>query len=154
VVLVGAIGVGFPLLQWSGLQRAARPTPGSHVRGLFWSGLSGFTSFICHYGGPPLLVYLLPQRLEKEVFLGTTVAFFLVVNYIKLVPYYFLGQLRLASLETSLILLPLAPVGVYLGIWLQGRIRTETLYRAANVLLFVTGSKLTFDGIRALVGGS
>jgi len=91
------------------------------------------------------------QRLEKQLFVGTTVAFFLVVNYIKLVPYYFLGQLRADSLWTSLILLPLAPAGIYLGVWLQRRIETDTLYRAANVLLFLTGSQLIFDAVRALV---
>jgi hypothetical protein len=151
LLLVGVIGVGFPLLHWSRLVRAERPASASPARGLFWSGLSGFASFICHYGGPPLLVYLMPQRLEKQLFVGTTVAFFLVVNYIKLVPYYFLGQLRADSLWTSLILLPLAPAGIYLGVWLQRRIETDTLYRAANVLLFLTGSKLTFDAVRALV---
>ena len=151
LLLVGTIGVGFPLLQWSGLMRQDRPAIASRSRGLFWSALSGFTSFICHYGGPPLLVYLMPQRLDKQVFVGTTVMFFLVVNYAKLVPYYFLGQLRADTLGTSLILLPLAPAGIYLGVWLQRRISTETVYRAANVLLFLTGWKLIFDGCSRLL---
>jgi len=150
LLLVGLIAVGFPLLQWSGLMRQDRPLPPSRSGGLFWSALAGFASFICHYGGPPLLVYLMPQRLEKRLFVGTTVLFFLVVNYIKLVPYYFLGQLRLANIETSLILLPLAPVGVYLGVRLQRHIKTETVYAWANILLFVTGWKLLFDGFQRL----
>jgi uncharacterized protein len=53
--------------------------------------------------------------------------FFLVVNFIQLVPYYFLGQLRTGNIETSLALLPLAPTGIYLGIWLQRHIKTETV---------------------------
>ena len=35
---------------------------------------------------PPLGVFLLPQRLDKSVFVGTTVIFFLIVNYAKLIP--------------------------------------------------------------------
>jgi hypothetical protein len=154
VLLVGVIAVGFPLLQWSGLIRRDRPALPSRSRGLFWSALAGFTSFICHYGGPPLLVYLMPQRLDKRVFVGTTVVFFLAVNYVKLVPYYFLGQLPLGNLRTSLVLLPLAPAGIYLGIWLQKRIQTEAVYVWANILLFVTGWKLVFDGARHLLTGA
>jgi len=151
LLLVGLIGVGFPALQWSRAMRAERSSPTSAARGLFWSAFSGFSSFICHYGGPPLLVYLMPQRLEKQLFVGTTVMFFLVVNYAKLVPYYFLGQLRTDTLTTSIILLPLAPLGVFLGVWLQRRIKTETVYQAANVLLFGTGCKLIWDAMSRLL---
>jgi uncharacterized membrane protein YfcA len=150
VLLVGTIGVGFPLLNWSGLARRKRPAGISAVKGGFWSSLSGFTSFICHNGGAPLLVYLMPQKLERKLFVGTTVMFFLVVNYVKLVPYYFLGQLQLRNLLAALVLLPLAPVGVYIGLWMQGRITDSAVYRWANILLFATGLKLIFDGVSML----
>ncbi|HEX7953236.1 MAG TPA: sulfite exporter TauE/SafE family protein [Burkholderiales bacterium] len=150
LLLVGAVGVGFPLLNWSGLARRQHPAGVSAVKGGFWSTLSGFTSFICHNGGAPLLVYLMPQRLERKRFVGTTVMFFLVVNYVKLVPYYFLGQLRVTNLLTALVLLPLAPAGVYLGLWLQHRITDAMVYRWANILLFATGCKLIRDGASML----
>jgi uncharacterized membrane protein YfcA len=150
LLLVGAIGVGFPLLNWSGLARRQKPAGVSVAKGGFWSALSGFTSFICHNGGAPLLVYLIPQRLERKLFVGTTVMFFLVVNYVKLVPYYFLGQLRATNLLTALVLLPLAPAGVYLGLWMQRRISDSMVYRWANILLFITGSKLIWDGLSML----
>jgi uncharacterized membrane protein YfcA len=150
LLLVGLVAMGFPLLNWSGLSRRTTASSPSVLRGMFWSSLSGFTSFICHSGGPPLLAYLLPQRLERQVFVGTTVMFFLVVNYVKLVPYYFLGQLQVTNLMTSLVLLPLAPLGIYLGVWLNRRCSNETVYRAANVFLFATGIKLVHDGISGL----
>ena len=40
---------------------------------------------------------MLPQKLDKTLLVGTSVVFFLVVNYVKLVPYYFLGQLNSAT---------------------------------------------------------
>ena len=45
LLLVGAIGVGFPLLNWSGLARRQKPAGVSVAKGGFWSALSGFTSF-------------------------------------------------------------------------------------------------------------
>jgi uncharacterized membrane protein YfcA len=78
------------------------------------------------------------------------VMFFLVVNYVKLVPYYFLGQLHATNLVTALLLLPLAPAGVYLGLWMQHRISDSTVYRWANILLFATGCKLILDGVSML----
>jgi len=150
LLLVGAIGVGFPLLNWSGLARRQQAAGVSAAKGGFWSAMSGFTSFICHNGGAPLLVYLMPQRLERKLFVGTTVMFFMVVNYVKLVPYYFLGQLHMRNLLAALVLLPLAPVGVYIGLWMQGRITDAVVYRWANILLFATGWKLIWDGVSML----
>jgi uncharacterized membrane protein YfcA len=150
LLLVGAIGIGFPLLNWSGLARRQQPAGVSVVKGGFWSALSGFTSFICHTGGAPLLVYLMPQQLERKLFVGTTVMFFLVVNYVKLVPYYFLGQLQPTNLLMALVLLPLAPIGVYVGLWMQQRVTDSTVYRWANILLFATGCKLIWDGVSML----
>ena len=110
-----------------------------------------YTSFICHNGGAPLLVYLMPQKLKRKLFVGTTVMFFLVVNYVKLVPYYFLGQLHMRNLLAALVLLPLAPVGVYIGLWMHGRVTDATIYRWANILLFATGLKLAADGVSRLL---
>ena len=77
--------------------------------------------------------------------------FFLVVNYVKLVPYYFLGQLQLRNLLAALVLLPLAPIGVYIGLWMQGRVTDGMVYRWANILLFATGWKLIWDGVSMLM---
>ena len=52
--------------------------------------------------------YLLPQRLDKTLYVGTTVWFFLLVNYTKLIPYTMIGQFSPSNLGTSLMLIPLA----------------------------------------------
>ena len=94
--------------------------PGA-AAGAFWGALSGFTSTLAHAGGPPFAVYMLPQKLDKTMLVGTSVVFFLVVNYVKLVPYYFLGQLNAGNLAASLVFAPLAPLGIWLGVWLHRR---------------------------------
>ena len=149
-LLIGTVAVGFTLEHWTRVWRRkdlAQPRRPSTTAVGFWGSVTGFTSFVAHAGGPPLSILLLPQRLDKTVFVGTTVMFFAVVNYIKLIPYAWLGQLNATNLGTSAILLPLAPMGVFLGIWLHHRIDEALFYRICYVLLFLTGVKLLYDGL-------
>ena len=122
----------------------------SKAKGLFWSTVSGLTSTIAHAGGPPLGVYLLPQKLDKAILVGTTVIFFAVINAVKLVPYAWLGLLDARNLLTSLVLMPLAPFGIWLGVWLLRRLSQELFYRIAYAMLAIVGAKLLWDGGRAL----
>ncbi|MFC3125645.1 sulfite exporter TauE/SafE family protein [Pseudoroseomonas globiformis] len=148
-LMVGGIALAFLarslwLARGTATSRPARPSVG---RGGFWSAVSGFTSTIAHAGGPPLAVYLYPLRLERAQLAATTVVFFGMVNYVKLLPYALLGQFSLSNMLTSLALMPLAPVGVRLGVWLQGRVSDRLFYRLIYVLLGATGLKLVADGL-------
>ena len=69
------------------------------------------------------------------------------MNYVKLVPYFFLGQLSAQNMLTSLLLLPLAPIGVRIGVWLAKRMSDRWFYRIIYVMLAVTGVKLVADGL-------
>jgi uncharacterized membrane protein YfcA len=156
-LLVGFIAVVFALNRWFALAErlaarlALQPRPPGRVAGLFWGTVSGFTSTLAHAGGPPFAVYMLPQKLDKSLLVGTSVLFFFVVNYTKLVPYYLLGQLNLGSLAASLLFAPLAPLGIWLGVWLNRRISEPAFYQVSYALLFATGTKLIYD---ALLRGS
>lgn len=149
-LMVGAIALTFLARSlWQARPgRIAPPpaTPGA-VRGGIWGAISGLTSTIAHAGGPPLAVYLYPLRLDRQVLAATTVVFFGVMNYVKLVPYWFLGQLSVGNLLTSLLLLPLAPIGVRMGVWLAARMSDRWFYRVIYVMLAVTGTKLVWDGL-------
>jgi uncharacterized membrane protein YfcA len=145
-VIVGAIAIGFAVTNWLELAPYHGRAAASPGRGLFWSTTAGFTSFLANAGGPALMIYLLPQRLDKTVFVATTVVFFLVINFAKLVPFGMLGQLSASNLQASLLLLPLAPLGVALGLWAHGKVKEILFYRIAYILLFVTGVRLVFDG--------
>jgi len=149
-LIIGGIAVTFAADHWIG-KRSATPAGTSIVKGGFWSAVSGFTSFVAHAGGPPMSVYLLPQRLDRAIFVGTTVIFFTAVNLAKLGPYWWLGQLGPGNLLTSLVLLPLAPLGVGLGIYLRDKISPKVFYETCYVLLSIAGTKLTFDGIVGLM---
>lgn len=109
---------------------------------------SGFTSFVSHAGGPPISAYVLPLRLPPITMAATVAVFFAVVNLTKCVPYAWLGLFDLRNLATSLVLMPLAPVGVWLGVWLTRRIDPAWFYRLAYTGMFLAGAKLLYDGLR------
>jgi uncharacterized protein len=107
---------------------------------------SGFTSFVSHAGGPPVNAYVIPMRLPPLVFTATMAAFFFVVNLSKWAPYAWLGLLDWRNMATSMALLPLAPVGVYIGVKLAHRIQPTLFYRLIYLGMFLTGCKLVWDG--------
>lgn len=116
-------------------------------RGAFFSGIAGFTSFVAHAGAPPLLMYLLPLRLEKRAYIATVNLFFFVTNLIKLGPYALLGQLSASNLRASLVLAPLIPLGVFLGYRLQRKVNEAWFFRIAQTGLLLTGIQLISQGM-------
>jgi uncharacterized membrane protein YfcA len=150
-VAVGAIAVAFSADWVLGLSRRrgapVRPRAPGRWGGALWGTVAGFTSTLAHAGGPPVSVYLLPQRMSPTLYVGTTVVVFTVINYVKLIPYAWLGQLRADNLATSLLLLPLAPIGVRLGRWLHDRIDETLFYRIAYGLLLLSGLKLLSEAL-------
>ena len=105
---------------------------------------------VAHAGGGPLSMYLFPLKLDKTKLMATSVFFFITVNYAKLIPYAWLGQLSSENLMTSLMLLPLAPIGVKLGVWMHHRVSNDIFYIICYTALFFTGLKLIYDGVAGL----
>jgi uncharacterized membrane protein YfcA len=106
---------------------------------------SGFTSFIAHAGGPPIAAYVIPLKLTPVKFTATMAFFFFVVNLSKWIPYAWLGLLDSRNMATSLVLLPLAPIGVWVGVQLARRIDQTLFYRFLYTGMFLTGVKLLWD---------
>lgn len=148
-LLIGVIAVAFTLNRWLRIAErlGAKSVRPGRTMAYVCSLASGFTSTLANAGGPPLLVYLLPQRLDKTIFVGTTVVFFTIVNYTKLLPFYLLGQLSTQNLGLSLLLSPLAPIGIWLGLRLERSIPERPFYGISYAVLFATGCKLIYDAV-------
>jgi len=148
-LLVGAVAISFTLHYWFFARKSAVQVPLHHPRvfGTVAGAVAGFTSFVAHAGGPPISMYLLRRPLSRTDFAATTVIFFVVVNYVKLIPYAWLGQLNISNLSTSAALVVLAPVGVLTGAWLHRRVSDKTFFVIVYVLLLAVGTKLMYDGI-------
>jgi uncharacterized membrane protein YfcA len=148
-LLLGTIAIAFTLHYWAQNLRSdsARQSHFGPTVGVIAAATSGFTSFIAHAGGPPLGMYLLRRGLDKTAFVATTAVFFTVVNYVKLVPYTWLGQFDASNLKTSLVLMPLAPISILLGVWLHNRVSERVFFSVAYASLFLVGVKLMWDGL-------
>jgi len=112
------------------------------IEGVFMGGLSGFASTLAHAGGPPVAIYLLPQKLPRDLFVGTTVIFFASLNLMKLGPYTALGLIHIGNLTAIAILAPLTFVGVRLGIWLNRRFTDVWFLRAVYAVVLLSGLHL------------
>ena len=148
-ILIGGMSLVFgaqSLWGWTSFAGREHNVVSSSVLG----ALSGFTSFAIHAGGPPFTVYLMPKGLTPLLFAGTAGFFFAVINLVKLLPFYALGQFSTDNLLYSLVLVPLAPLSVKLGHYLTRRSTPSFYYTIVNIALVVVGAKLAWDGIAGL----
>jgi uncharacterized membrane protein YfcA len=145
--VVGAITLAFLAIRTLFPPRSDAPPPSS------WTGrllglVSGYTSFVAHAGGPPVAFYLLPQKLPPMTYAGTSAVFFTIINLSKWIPYAWLGLIDFTNMSTSLALAPLAPMGVWLGLWLMKRMSSAWFYKLVSLGMLLTGCKLVWDGLR------
>jgi uncharacterized membrane protein YfcA len=110
--------------------------------GVFWGMLAGFVSTLAHVGSPPVLIHLLPQKLARDIYVGTMVLFFMIMNVVKLAPYAQLGLLRIGNLAAILLLSPLAYAGVKLGVMLNRRFSDLWFNRVIYCALALTAVQL------------
>jgi len=149
-VVAGIVG-GFTLLFL--VQRLLFPpkpdaAPPPRWVGAILTATSGFTSFIAHAGGPPINAYVIPLKMKPMLFTGTMAFFFFFINLAKWIPYAWLGLLDTRNFATSLVLLPLAPVGVWVGVRIAKNINPVLFYRFIYVGMALTGIKLLWDAFR------
>ena len=150
-LLIGAIGIGFCLNMWLRPTATSAGTALHTGWGRFWGTLSGFTSFISHAGGPPFQVYMLPQKLPKLVFAGTSTLFFTVINAAKLVPYQFIRPYNTDNLLQAAWIVPFALLGTVMGAWLTRRLADAWFFRWVQIGLFAVSLKLVWGALPALL---
>jgi uncharacterized membrane protein YfcA len=143
--LVGVLTLVFLAQRVRQRTQLNRPPMPTWLGGLL-TATSGFTSFVAHAGGPPVNAYLLPMRLSPVTYTATMAYLFLVVNLSKWIPYGMLGLLNMENFATAMVLLPLAPLGVWVGVRMARKIDPVVFYRVAYVGMALTGIKLTWDG--------
>jgi uncharacterized membrane protein YfcA len=145
--IVGALTLGFlAIRRFFPPRRDAPPPP----RWLGWllGMTSGFTSFVAHAGGPPIGFYVMPLKLSPVAFTATMAVFFAAINASKWVPYYWLGLIDTTNLLASAALLPLAPLGVWIGVRVVRVIPPRLFYGLFELGMLLTGLKLLWDGIQ------
>ena len=87
-----------------------------------------------------------PLGVKKTLLTCTSILFF-IVNLIKLVPNALLGQRSIENLVFPAALLPLAPLGIWIGLKLHGIVSQELFYSISYVMMMAARGKLGWDGL-------
>ena len=156
---IGGIAVLFVVFQLAKekIFRAEGAFAPNHAVGVPCGVGMGITSTFAHGAGPLAALFLIPQRLSKEMFVGTNVLIFAWVNWIKM-PFFCVDRgfvnlpvfapAPLITRETLLLSLkffPLVPVGVWLGVWLNRRFSEQAFTVVIYLVLLLTGVQLIFN---------
>lgn len=110
--------------------------------GWLGGGISGITSTLAHGGGPPVSIYLVLQSLQPETFAGTAAFFFFILNWVKVPSYWAAGLFDWDLIRSVLWVLPLVPLGVWVGKWSVKRIERRYFERLVLLLLGISGMLL------------
>jgi len=158
-VAIGCIAILFVAFQIGKerLFRDAKAFVPNHQIGVPCGIGMGITSTFAHGAGPVAAMFLIPQRMPKEIFVGTSVLLFTFVNWIKM-PFFCVDRsmvnlplfasealITKATLLTSAKFFPLVPLGVWLGVWLNRRFSERNFVRIIYTILLVTGLQLIFN---------
>ena len=132
---------------WRGADLHVTPSPTRNaLTGLF----AGASSTLAHAAGPIIALYLLPQKLDRQLFVGTCAIYFGALNVTKLPAYAFSGQFDRNVLMLALYTLPLVVVGALAGAWLNRRIDDQLFSRIIYGVTFLLGIYLVVDGVGRL----
>lgn len=112
--------------------------------------VSGLTSQIAHAGAPPYQLWVMPQRLPRDILVGTTAIFFAVMNWVKVPAYAALGQFTPVNLIASAALMPFAIAATFAGVWLVRRVHPDRFYVMVYALTILVGVKLLWDAVERL----
>ena len=143
IIMAVTIVISLSIMVW--LETGGRDKiPDSIYFGVIAGFLGGFTSMLGNLAGTVMVVYFLSMRLPKNIFIGTTAWFFLVVNWFK-VPFHvwIWHTITLDSWLTALYVTPAILLGAFIGVAMVKRM-SDQMYR-----WFIVG--MTFIAAVAMV---
>ncbi|MBC8054484.1 MAG: sulfite exporter TauE/SafE family protein [Sphingobacteriaceae bacterium] len=139
IIMAITIFVSIPLMIW--LKQGEKDS----IPKAGWFSVStgiagGFTSMVGNLAGSVMAVYLLAARLPKNVYIGTTAWFFLVINWAK-VPFHVFSwhTITLNTVFLSLITLPLILLGAIAGVFIIKKV-PEEYYRGFIIIMTIVAA--------------
>jgi len=148
-LIIGLLAIVFVLFQltkqW--LFRSDSAFKPNHLVGFPCGVGAGVTSTFAHGAGPVVAVFLIPQKLPKEVFVGTTVLVFTWINWVKL-PFFVANDIINGhTLKVAALFFPLVPLGVWVGVWMNRKISDQHFPKVIYALTFLTGLHLVIKNL-------
>jgi|ERR1043166_4207912 uncharacterized membrane protein YfcA len=146
-IAIGALAVLFVLFQLikERVYRAEGAFFPTHKTGVPFGIGAGLTSTFAHGAGPLVSMFLIPQKLSKELYVGTSVLVFTWINWIKMPFFVQQGIITRETFLTGLYYFPLIPIGVWLGIWLNRKFSDHGFLNVIYAITFLSGLQLIFN---------
>lgn len=152
-IAIGVLGMFFVAWHaasaWIRKRLAQAHQPGN-VACFGYGAFAGITSSLAHAAGPVMQMVLLPQKLPKREFVATMTGYFLILNSIKMVPFSLMGRIELSYLQLALVMLPVIPLGVVSGFFLNRLTRPDYFNILVYCGLAVASFFLIYNGIHGL----
>jgi hypothetical protein len=114
---------------------------------------AGVSSTLAHGAGPIIALHLLPQKLDRRLFVGTCAIYFFILNCSKMPAYYGAGLFapeNHATLVFATRFMPLVLAGALVGFWLNRRLNDKIFSKVVYVVTFLLGWYLLIDSSFAL----
>ena len=109
--------------------------------------LSGLLGGSISISGPPIILFLSNQDVDKHTFRGNLAAYFFILN-IFIIPVYYLNELLTKEVwNYSLTFLPGLLVGVIVGNLLSHKIKDDHFKKLTLILLIVMGLLSIVSGL-------
>jgi uncharacterized protein len=112
---------------------------------------AGISSTLAHAAGPIIALHLLPQKLDRRIFVGTCAIYFFILNTAKLPAYAWSGMFADASPLFAGVFTPLVLLGAVAGLWLNKRLSDAAFASIVYTTTFVLGIYLLINGAWRLV---
>jgi hypothetical protein len=118
------------------------------------SGVTGsvaaISSTLAHGAGPIVAAYLLPLRLDRQLYVGTSATYFFMLNTAKLPSYAITGQFSHVSPLYSMRFLPALLAGALFGFWVNRRMNDKLFVQIVYGTTFLLGWYVLYEGISGL----
>ncbi|HEX4055590.1 MAG TPA: sulfite exporter TauE/SafE family protein [Tepidisphaeraceae bacterium] len=134
---------------YRGVQQRLLPEP---WRSGITGGFAAVSSTLAHAAGPIIAMYLLPLRLDRQLYVATSAVYFFLLNSAKLPAYYASGLFAHAAVSFTIRLLPLVIGGAIFGRWLNKRLSDLLFTKIVYIVTFALGCYILTDGILRLFG--
>lgn len=110
--------------------------------------LSGLLNGSVSLSGPPIILFLTNQGVEKQVFRATLTAYFWILNIMTVVTFLYKKLIKAEVLKFTGYLLPALIIGVLIGIKLGNRVKEETFKKFTTILMIIMGLLSIVSGLR------
>jgi len=146
-VSIGVISMAFVVFQFTKekIFAAEGKFAPNHTVGIPCGIVAGLTSTFANGAGPVISMFLIPQGLPKEIYVGTSALIFCFINWIKLLMFIPKHIVTLETLRADVPYLLLIPIGVGLGVWLNRRVPERWFIRLVYLFTFLTGLHLVLS---------